>query len=531
MSSTAASAPGATKPPPARSAPGAASASLTGGAKALTALALALGTFMQVLDTTIANVSIPTIAGNLGVSTDQGTWVITSFAVANGVSVPLTGWLMQRFGVVKVFVLSVLMFTLASLLCGIAWSLPSLILFRVLQGAVSGPMIPGSQALLISIFPPQKRGTALAIWSMTTLVAPIAGPILGGYISDNYVWPWIFFINIPVGLFCAAICWRFLKSQETPTRKLPIDRMGLALLMVWVGALQVALDQGKDADWFQSTQIVLLALVAAIGLVAWLIWELTEKNPIVDLSLFRSKNFALGTLGLCLGYAVFFGNVVLMPLWLQEHLNYTATWAGLVAAPSGVVAVVISPLVGRFMARFDARWFATASFAIFGLSYFMRAGYTADASFGAFVMPLLVQGVAMSMFFVSMISILLDGLPPQKLPAASGVSNFLRITAGSFATSITTTFWDRREALHQSRLVESVTVFDAPYQQALNQLRSMGLGDAAAHGVMTRELVSQGYLLSSLDLFHFSGWLALLVIPLIWFTRRPSGGPVAAAAD
>jgi DHA2 family multidrug resistance protein len=226
---------------------------LIGGRKAITAVALALGTFMQVLDTSIANVSIPTIAGNLGVSTDQGTWVITSFAVANGVSVPLTGWLMQRFGVVRTFVVSVVLFTVASLMCGLAWSLPSLIAFRVLQGAVSGPMIPGSQALLINVFGPQKRTLALTIWSITTLVAPIAGPLLGGYISDNYVWPWIFLINVPVGVFCAWMCWNNLQSHETPTHKIPIDRVGLVLLFVWVGALQIMLDKGKDLDWFHST--------------------------------------------------------------------------------------------------------------------------------------------------------------------------------------------------------------------------------------------------------------------------------------
>src|SRR3982751_3909453 len=212
---------------------------LAGGALALTALALALGTFMQVLDSTIANVSLPTIAGNLGTSTNQGTWVITAFAVANGIGVPLTGWLMGRYGVVRTFVFSVLAFTAASFLCGIAWSLSSLIFFRVLQGGVSGPMIPGSQALLISIFPPQKRGTALGIWSITTLVAPICGPILGGYISDNYHWSWIFLINVPVGIFCALVCWQALASRETPTRKLAIDRVGLVLLFVWVGALQI----------------------------------------------------------------------------------------------------------------------------------------------------------------------------------------------------------------------------------------------------------------------------------------------------
>jgi DHA2 family multidrug resistance protein len=514
-------------------APGAAApAPLAGGAMAITAIALALGTFMQVLDSTIANVSIPTIAGNLGVSADQGTWVITSFAVANGVSVPLTGWLMQRYGVVRTFVFSVLMFTVASFLCGIAWSLPSLLAFRVLQGAVSGPMIPGSQALLISLFPPQKKGTALAIWSMTTLVAPIAGPVLGGYICDNYPWPWIFLINLPVGLFCAFICWNFLKARETPTRKLAIDRVGLVLLFVWVGALQILLDKGKDLDWFESTPIVVLGLVSAIAFVAWLIWELNEAYPIVDLSLFKSRNFTLGTLAQCLAYATFFGTVVLMPLWLQTQVSYTATWAGLVAAPSGVVAVLISPLIGRYMGRYDARWFATISFLCFSISYFMRAGFTADSSFAAFVMPMLVQGIAMGMFFVAMLTIVLDRLPPQKIPAASGLNNFLRITGGSFATSIITTYWDRREAFHQSRLVESVTVYDPAYQQSLSQLHGLALDNQGAAAVLMRVVIGQGYLMSTVDLFYFSGWLTLLLIPLCWMTRKPSaGGGTVAAAD
>jgi MFS transporter, DHA2 family, multidrug resistance protein len=510
----------------------AAPAPLAGSAKAITALALALGTFMQVLDTTIANVSIPTISGYLGVSADQGTWIITSFAVANGVSVPLTGWLMQRYGVVKTFVVSVLLFTLASFLCGIAWSLPSLIAFRVLQGGVSGPMIPGSQALLISLFPPQKKATALAIWSMTTLVAPVAGPILGGYISDNYHWAWIFLINVPVGLLCAFICWQNLHKRETPTRKLPIDRVGLVLLFVWVGALQIMLDKGKDLDWFESTPIVVMAIVTVIALAAWLIWELTEKTPIVDLSLFKSRSFALGTLAVCLGYAVFFGNVVLLPLWLQTQLGYTATWAGLTSAPSGVVAVLISPWIGRLMAKHDARWFAAASFLFFAVSYFMRAGYTPDSSFIVFVIPLLVQGVAMAMFFVSMLTISLDRLPPQRLPSASGLNNFLRITGGSFATSLTTTYWDRREALHQSRLVESATVYDPAFQQTMSQLHGLGLGDQSAAALVTRGVIGQGYLMSSLDIFYFSGWLALLLIPLCFVVRRPSsGGGAVAAAD
>ncbi|HWK73540.1 MAG TPA: DHA2 family efflux MFS transporter permease subunit [Povalibacter sp.] len=502
-----------------------------GISRPLIATALALGTFMQVLDTTIANVSIPTIAGNLGVSVDQGTWVITSFAVANGISVPLTGWLMQRFGVVRVFVASVVMFTLASFLCGVAWSLSTLVGFRVLQGLVSGPMVPGSQALLLSVFPPHKKGAALAIWSMTTLIAPITGPILGGHISDNYSWPWIFYINVPVGLLCAVVCWQGLKHRETQTRRLPIDSIGLGLLVVWVGALQLMLDTGKDHDWFASPLIVAEAVIAVVGFVAFVIWELGEKHPIVDLSLFKRRNFTLGVLAFCVGYAVFFGAVVLQPLWMQTWLGYTATWAGLVAAPSGVVAVLLSPLIGKYLDKFDARLFASIAFVAFGISYFMRAGYTADASFGVYVMPLLVQGVGMSMFFIAMLSILLDGIPQSQMPAASGLSNFMRIIAGAFAASIVTTFWDRHAALHQTHLAEATSIYDPRLQQAMDTLHGLGLSDGQSLAALTRSLTNQAYLLSTLDFFWIGGWLSFVMIAFVWFAHRPHGGHAVAAAD
>ncbi|HUB84643.1 MAG TPA: DHA2 family efflux MFS transporter permease subunit [Rhizomicrobium sp.] len=505
---------------------------LKGGQLAITSIALALGTFMQVLDSTIANVSLPTIAGNLGVSTDQGTWIITSFAVANGVSVPLTGWLMQRYGVVRVFVFSVLAFTAASFLCGVAWSLPSLIAFRVFQGAVSGPMIPGSQALLISIFPHQKRGTALGIWSITTLVAPILGPILGGYISDNFHWGWIFLINVPVGLLAAFLCWTNLSNRETPTRQLPIDTVGLGLLIVWVGALQIMLDTGKDADWFSSPAIVVEALVAGIGFCAFLIWELTEKHPVVDLSLFRYRNFTLGTIAFCLGYAIFFANALLMPLWLQTNIGYTATLAGLVAAPSGLVAVLLTPIAARFMSRVDARWMASIAFAFFALSYFLRAGYTTDTSFLEFMWPLLIQGISMATFFVSLITISLDGIAPERIPSASGISNFSRITAGGFAASIVTTMWDRREALHQSRLADSSSVFNPIMQQALAHLHNFGFTDPQAYAVLARNMSVQAYLLSADDLFWISGWLSIAMILVVWMAKRAiSGGGPPVAAD
>lgn len=499
--------------------------------RVLVAGALAIGTFMQVLDTSIANVSIPTIAGNLGASTDQGTWVITSFAVANGISVPLTGWLMQRFGVVRVFVWSVLLFTFASFLCGAAWSLSSLVFFRVVQGAVSGPMIPGSQALLLSIFPPQRKGAALAIWSMTTLIAPITGPILGGYISDNYSWSWIFYINVPVGLLCAAVCWRNLHDRETATRKLPIDTVGLGLLVIWVGALQIMLDTGKDADWFASPLIVSEAIIAAVGFVAFIIWELGEKHPIVDLSLFRNRNFSLSVIAFCAGYALMFGALVLQPLWMQAWLGYTATWAGLVMAPSGVVAVLITPLLGKYLDRIDARIFASISLVAFGVSYFMRAGYTADASFMVYVMPMLVQGIGMALFFVSLLTIMFDGVEPQRVPAASGLSNFMRITAGAFAASIVTTFWDQHAALHQTRLAEATSSYDPRLQQALEGLRNLGFGDLPSIATLTHELANQAYLMSALDFFWIGGWLCLLLVAFIWLTRRPRSAAVAVAAD
>jgi DHA2 family multidrug resistance protein len=323
-----------------------------------------------------------------------------------------------------------------------------------------------------------------------------------------------------------------LKTRETPTRKLPIDTVGLGLLIVWVGTLQVMLDTGKDADWFSSTTIVVEAIVTAIGFIAFLIWELTEKNPIVDLSLFKSRNFALGVLAFSLGYAVFFANNLLLPLWLQTQVGYTATWAGLVAAPTGVIAVLLTPLSARLLSRVDARIIATVAFIAFGVSFLMRANFTADASFLDFTLPLLVQGISMATFFLSMITIMLDGVPGPRIPLASGLSNFARITAGGFAASIVTTVWDRREALHQSRLADGTTIFSPALNQALAGLHALGAPDLAAKAAISRTMVGQAYLLAADDIFWASGWICLALIGLVWLCRKaqPSGA-VHAAAD
>jgi DHA2 family multidrug resistance protein len=504
---------------------------LQGAALALIALSLALGTFMQVLDTTIANVSIPTIAGTLGVSADQGTWVITLFAMANGISVPLTGWLMARYGVVKTFCAAVTLFTVASFLCGAAWNLPSLLAFRILQGAVSGPMIPGSLALLISIFAPSKRGLALAIWSMTTLVAPICGPILGGFISDNMSWRWIFLINVPVGALCAIVCYRGLISRETPTVRRPIDKVGFVLLVTWVCAVQVMLDRGKDADWFHSPLIVVLGIVSLVGFAAWLIWELTEDNPIVDLSLFKSRNFALGTVVFCLAFAVFFAGNVLQPLWLQTRLGYVATWAGLVAAPSGVVAVLLTPVFARFANKVDARVTGSLAMVAFVTSFFMRSRFTPDINYGGLVVPMLIQGLAMSTFFVSMLTIQLRDISAQQTPAASGLSNFARITVGGFSTAFGGVLWDRREAMHQSALADAQAGRSVEWSHALSNLQGAGLSPQQALDALTGQVVNQAYTIAALDLFWMFAVMLALTIPLIWLTRKAASSGGAAAAD
>jgi DHA2 family multidrug resistance protein len=502
---------------------------LAGGALVLATVALSLATFMNVLDTTIANVSIPTIAGDLGVSPSQGTWVITSFAVANAISLPLTGWLTQRLGQVRLFVGSVLLFVLASLLCGISSSLEMLIAARVIQGAVAGPMIPLSQALLLQCFPREKSGMALAMWGMTTMVAPVLGPILGGWISDNYSWPWIFYINVPVGLGAAWLTWRMMKSRESATRKLPIDTVGLGLLVVGVGALQIMLDKGKELDWFASGEIMLLAAVALVVLSFFVVWELTARHPVVDLTLFKSRNFAVGAISLSLAFGLFFGIVVVMPLWLQQYMGYTATWAGIVTAPIGILALLLSPLVGRIMPHTDPRLLASFAFVVFATTSFMRAGYSTDTDMMTIVWPQVIQGAAMATFFIPLTSVTLSGLPPERIPAAAGLSNFFRIMAGAMGASIATTLWDTRAAMHHAHLTERISVYDANTTQALQGLSALGLSPEQALGALEHQINRQAFMLSAIDLFWVAGVLFLVLTLVIWFSRPIRNAPDSGA--
>lgn len=512
-------------------------APLEGAARTWGTVALSAATFMNVLDTSIANVSLPAIAGDLGVSPNQGTWVITSFAVANAIAVPLTGWLSQRFGQVRLFVGSVILFVIASWLCGLAPNMTTLIAFRALQGFVAGPMIPLSQSLLLSSYPRALAGLAMAMWAMTTLVAPVMGPLLGGWITDNIAWPWIFYINIPVGIAAAAASWALYRKRESVTRKLPIDGVGLALLVLWIAALQMTLDLGKEHDWFHSPLIVGLAITAAVGFAFFLAWELTDEHPVVDLRLFARRNFWAGTLTTSVAYGLFFGNVVLLPLWLQQFMGYTATDAGMVMAPVGLLAMVLSPIVGKTVAQVDPRRYATFAFIVFALVLWMRAQFNTQADFTTILIPTIVQGVSMAFFFIPLMTLTLSGLTPDKMPAASGLSNFVRITAGAMGTSISTTLWESRAALHHSQLAESINAGNPAATAALQGFQAAGMSSEQALAQLNRLVDQQAFMLAANDIFWLSALLFLGLIPLVWLTHAPqrqaaagAGGGVDAAA-
>ena len=486
---------------------------------ALSTIGLSLATFMQVLDTTIANVSLPTIAGNLGVSSNQSTWVITSFAVSMAISLPLTGFLTRRFGEVKLFVWSTLLFALTSFMCGISQSMGMLIVFRAIQGAVAGPMYPITQSMLIGIYPPAKRGMALALLAMVTVVAPIAGPILGGLITDNYSWPWIFFINVPIGIFASMVVANQMKGRVEQTERPKVDYVGLVTLIIGVGALQIVLDKGNDEDWFNSPFIVVASLISAVALTVFLIWELTDKDPIVNLKLFRHRNFSAGTLALVLAYAAFFAIGLLVPLWLQRNLGYTSTWAGYATAPLGIIPVLLTVVVGKYANRFDLRLVASGAFIVMGATCFLRSNFNLEVDFYHVAMVQLLQGLGVALFFMPVLSILLSDLQQNEIAAGSGLATFLRTLGGSFAASLTTLMWDRRAVVHHEQLAESITPYSPTTQAALQQL---GHGNTQLGGSLVNNMITQqGYQIAFNEVFHVLGWIFMALVFVIWLAKPP----------
>ncbi|MFT4246461.1 MAG: DHA2 family efflux MFS transporter permease subunit [Pseudomonas sp.] len=495
---------------------------------ALCTFGLALASFMQVLDTTIANVSLPTIAGNLGASSQQATWVITSFAVSNAIALPLTGWLSRRFGETKLFVWATLAFTVASLLCGLAQSMGMLVVARALQGFVCGPMYPITQSLLVSIYPREKRGQALALLAMITVVAPIAGPILGGWITDNYSWEWIFLINVPLGILASSVVGAQLRNRPEPIERPKMDYMGLILLVVGVGSLQVVLDLGNDEDWFSSGKIVVLSCIAAVALVVFVIWELTDKDPIVDLRLFRHRNFRAGTMALIVAYAAFFSVSLLIPQWLQRDMGYTAIWAGLATAPIGILPVILTPFVGKYALRFDLRLVASIAFVFLSFTSFYRSNFNLLVDFHHVAMIQLVMGVGVALFFMPMLQILLSDLDGREIAAGSGLATFLRTLGGSFAASLTTYMWSRRTVQHHAQMSEHISPYDPG---TVEQVRALGQGDLQAGAVYLNNMINhQASQMGFNDIFYVLGWTFLLIIGLLWLARPPFGAGGGAAA-
>jgi len=484
-------------------------------------LTIGLASFMAVVDITIANVSVPTISGNLGVSSEEGEWVITSFAIANAIFIPLTGWLSQRFGQVRLFVTAVALFTLASMLCGMARSFESLLFFRVLQGAVSGPIVPLSQALLVAIFPPHKRTLAVAMWAMTNMTGPVAGPLLGGWITDQYSWPWIFLVNVPVGIFVVASTYMLMRNRETATRKRPVDVIGLVLLAITMSTLQITLDRGRTLDWLASPFIAVCAAVAVLGLIGLVVWELDEEHPVIDLRLFSHRNFAAGTVAVAIGFGLYFAALVLIPLWLQTNMSYSSTWAGLVTAPLGVFGICLAPFMGRWVHKYDPRWFASVAFIAWAIVAYWRASMTTDVDAVTIALGCLAQGIGIGFFLTPLVSLSLAGLPSDKLPSATGLQTAIRMMSGSLIASLAQTFWDQRARFHQTHLVEKLTAMNDGTNQAVSSLQGMGLSHEQAWAGIAQKLDIQAHMLSLNDFFYLSMWLFMAALALVWFARSP----------
>jgi len=502
---------------------------LTGAALVLLTLAVAFSTFMEVLDMTIVNVSVPHIAGSLGVSPSEGTWTISSYALASAIMQPLTGWLARRFGEVKTFVGSVLLFVVFSMLCGMATSMPMLVVCRLMQGAGSGPMVALSLSLLLASYPKAKQGIALALWAMTVVVAPIFGPILGGWLTDNFSWPWIFYINVPVGALAAVITWALLRKRETRTFKMPIDVIGLVLLVVGVGALQFMLDNGNDHDWFASPMIVALGITALVCLTFLIVWELYAKHPVIELSLFKRRNFTVAVVALSLGMMAFFGINVVFPLWLQITLGYTATWAGLASAPVGVLAFLMAPVIGANIHRLDLRAVVTFAFVVFAATSFWFAGFDSSASFGALVLPRFVMGVGIACFFIPLNQLYLSGLGGDQVASASGLANFCRTLGSSVSTAATVTLWQHRGDYHHAVLTEHVTPAAAPATGFLQQLAHGGFSPTQALSVVDGLITREALTLAVNDVYLVCAVMFVALIPLLWLARPPFGNASGAA--
>lgn len=501
---------------------------LRGAQLVLLTFAVGVSSFMEILDMTIVNVSVPSISGSLGVSPSEGTWAISSYMLAAAVVQPLTGWIGRRFGEVRTFVSSILLFVLFSALCGLATSMPMLILGRLMQGLFSGPMMSVAQALLLRNYPVNRRGLALGLWSMIVIIAPVFGPILGGWITDNLSWPWLFYINVPVGLAAAALSWGLLHKRESKKVIAPIDTIGLILLVIGVGSLQFMLDNGNEKDWFNSAAIVGAAVLAVVALSFFIPWELTDRHPVVDLSLFKRRNFRYGTLAIALAYFSFMGINVVFPLWLQTAVGYTSTWAGFAVAPVGVCALFIAPILGRNIHRINLRIGASFAFTVFAISLFWVASLNEQATYAQMAWPRLFQGIGIAFFFLPLNQIIMSGVGPNELASAAGLSNFMRTIAGSMSTAVCIWLWNDRTDFHRAVLSEHIRPDATGWIDFQSQLAAHEMTGTPSYAFVEQVIGQQAMTMGANDLFYLLAFVFLALIPIVWLTKPPYGAAGAA---
>ena len=482
----------------------------------IVAIAVMFGTFMEVLDTTVVNVSLPHIAGSLSASTDEATWALTSYLVANAIILPITGWLSNYFGRKRLLMMSVTGFTIASFFCGNAPSLSALIIFRILQGAAGGALQPLSQAVLLEAFPPEDRGKAMGFWGLGIVVAPILGPVLGGWLTDTYSWRWVFYINIPVGIATLLMTRAFIFDPPYIQRsKHGIDWWGISFLTVGIGALQIVLDKGQQEDWFASARIVALTLLCAAALVVFVLWELRHKAPVVDLRVYKDRSYAVGSFLMTIVGFVLYGSLVLLPIWMQTLLGYPAVEAGIALAPRGLGSFIAMPLVGVFLSRFDPRKFLASGLLIASVTLFRLSRLGLDAGYWDFFWPQFVQGISLAFLFVPLTTITMGNIPKERMGNATSMFNLLRNLGGSIGIAAVTTIVSRNQQAHINQLGEQFTPF-TPWGWAV--LRGSRQQAAQAFGLVQQ----QAAILSFLDAFLLLAVVFLALVPLIALTRKPA---------
>jgi MFS transporter, DHA2 family, multidrug resistance protein len=493
---------------------------LSGLKLTLAGVALAMANFIVVLDLTIANVSVPHIAGGLAISPTQGTWTITSYAIAEAITVPLTGWLAARVGSVRLLLFCLLGFGVFSILCGISHTIEMLVVMRVLQGLSGGPLMPLTQTLLLHIYPKTKVSTAMGMWSLTVVVAPILGPILGGVLSDNYGWPWIFFMNVPIILGSFFLSARLLPKYETPVRRTSFDFVGLLSLIVWVGCFQMMLDVGREHDWFASPMVVILGVVAFIAFLFFVIWELFEDHPVVDIRLFRDRTLTLCAMATGLAFAAFFAALVSVPLWLQQVLNYTATEAGIVTASAGVAAVMVAPLATKLLDRVDLRLTISLGISAIGFAAMLRLDWSTEGGQWQFIAAQLLQGVGLTFFVIGLTTLSIARIAERDTASASGILSFIRAMSGAMATAVSLTMWDNSTRQSRNDIVSSLN--DPASMIALG--RETGLSHDQANAMLERLVETQAATVGVLDVYGFTMVMLFVAAASIWLIPKPPKG-------